>query len=390
MKVIDCEGASPAIVVASQSCSYAALSYVWGQPSTQRDDFTLKETKTITYLPASLPCTITDSIALCKSLGIRYLWVDRYCIDQSNTEEVHEQVSQMDSIYENSTITLIAAAGWDAESCLPGVGSTQRKTSLAVSLGEFEVLSTMPHPFCEIPRTRWATRGWTFQEAVLSRRRLVFTQYQIYFECGSMTCCETPKVKLDFGHRKTENPPFAFISPGFFGAADTVNTMDKRTIQAPGAGIARAHTLIRDFTGRSLTFEADSIKAFAGILRKWSAQGPPMPHIWGLPFCEFWYQAAGSSPRVMGIGHLNQSLLWRHHGPARRRLGFPSWSWAGWEGRVTFPKHPPLWSFWSETETIIEDHKGNTHRIESLLSHPKSEATLSVGSYPHALCLMAG
>ena len=382
MKVIDCEGASQAIVLAPPSCSYAALSYVWGQSSTERDDFTLKETKTIAYLPASLPCTITDSIAVCKGLGIRYLWVDHYCIDQSNTEEVHEQVSQMDSIYENSTITLIAATGWDAESGLPGVGSTQRKTSLAVRLGEFEVLSTMPHPFWEIPRTRWATRGWTFQEAVLSRRSLVFTQYQIYFECGSMNCCETPKVKLDFVPRKAKDPQFAFVRPSLFGAANAVNKMDALT-QLTSAGIVRAQTLIHDFTGRSLTFEADSIKAFAGILRKWSTQG--IPHIWGLPFSPSWHQAAGSSRRVEGIGHLAQSLLWRHHGPARRRLGFPSWSWAGWEGRVTFPEHQPL--LFCRSETVIEDHKGSTHLLESLLCRPKSEATLSVTSYPHALWL---
>ena len=384
MKVIDCDGARPAIVVAPQSCSYAALSYVWGQPSTHRGDFTLKEAQNTTYLPESLPCTITDSIAVCKSLGIRYLWVDRYCIDQLNTEEVHEQVSQMDSIYENSAITLIAATGSDAESGLPGVGSTQRKTSSAVKLGEFEVLSTMPHPIWEIPRTRWATRGWTFQEAVLSRRRLVFTQYQIYFECGSMNCCEIPKVKLGFLHRKTKDTRFAFMRPGLFGAVNAFNKMDKHT-QTSRAGMVRARTLIHDFTGRSLTFEADSIKAFAGILRKWSAQKPSIPHIWGLPLCPFWYYAADSSARVVGIEQLAQSLLWRHHGPARRRLGFPSWSWAGWEGRVTFPEHRPLLSCWSET--IMEDNKGKTHRIESWFSRPKSEAILSVASYPHALWL---
>jgi hypothetical protein len=131
---------------APQSCSYAALSYVRGDSSTHRGDLTLKEAQNTTYLSESLPRTITDSIAVCKSLGIHYLWVDRYCIDQFNTEEVHEQVSQMDSIYENSAITLIAATGSDAESGLPGVGSTHRKTWSAVRLGELQVLSTMAHP----------------------------------------------------------------------------------------------------------------------------------------------------------------------------------------------------------------------------------------------------
>jgi hypothetical protein len=95
-----------------------------------------------------------------------------------------------------------------------------------------------------------------------------------------MNCCETPKVKLGFFNRKAKDTRFAFMRPGLFGAANAFNKVDKHT-QTSRAGMVRARTLIHDFTGRSLTFEADSIKAFAGILRKWSSQKPPIPHIWG-------------------------------------------------------------------------------------------------------------
>ncbi len=36
-----------------------------------------------------------------------------------------------------------------------------------------------------------ATRGWTYQEGVLSNRRLVFTEEQVYWECRGMAVCET-------------------------------------------------------------------------------------------------------------------------------------------------------------------------------------------------------
>jgi hypothetical protein len=35
----------------------------------------------------------------------------------------------------------------------------------------------MAHPH-HIASPKWSTRGWTYQEAVLSRRRLVFTEGQ--------------------------------------------------------------------------------------------------------------------------------------------------------------------------------------------------------------------
>ena len=124
-----------------------------------------------------------------------------------------------------------------------------------------------------------------------------------------------------------------------------------------------ARTLLHDFTGQSLTFEAYSIKAFAGIKRKWSVQTPPIFRLWDLPLWPFWSYASDRRATAFGIKHLAQSLLWRHQRPARRRLGFPSWIWAGWEGRVTFPQHQSSLSFWSEI--ILEDHNGKTHRIDS-------------------------
>jgi hypothetical protein len=51
---------------------------------------------------------------------------------------------------------------------------------------------------CLIQTSKWMTRGWKYQEAILSLRRLFFTDELAYFECDSMTCCEaleeSPKI----------------------------------------------------------------------------------------------------------------------------------------------------------------------------------------------------
>lgn len=62
LKLIDCFAKE--IVQPQQPCKFATLSYVWGQ----------NHAGTLSNLPA----TIEDSIQIVKSLGLRYLWVDRY------------------------------------------------------------------------------------------------------------------------------------------------------------------------------------------------------------------------------------------------------------------------------------------------------------------------
>ncbi len=36
----------------------------------------------------------------------------------------------------------------------------------------------------------WSSRAWTYQEGLLSRRRLLFTESQVYFQCMEMHCWE--------------------------------------------------------------------------------------------------------------------------------------------------------------------------------------------------------
>ncbi|KAG4441015.1 hypothetical protein IFR05_003522 [Cadophora sp. M221] len=90
-----------------------ALSYVWGkvQPAQGAD---------ISSSP--FPPVVQDSMSVTVTLGYQYLWVDRYCVDQNDNRK-HIQLGQMDKIYSCAQLTLVAAAGEDADYGLPGVGS---------------------------------------------------------------------------------------------------------------------------------------------------------------------------------------------------------------------------------------------------------------------------
>jgi len=98
-RLLDCKTRS--VMEASVNRAFVALSYVWGAPETAVDSI-------------PWPPVVEDAIAVTKSLGYRYLWVDRYCINQNNAQEKHQQITNMHVIYHQAQFTIVAAAGRDA------------------------------------------------------------------------------------------------------------------------------------------------------------------------------------------------------------------------------------------------------------------------------------
>lgn len=69
LRVIDCQ--TRTIVKAPSKCQYVALSYVWGHSTSSISTTTLQ----------NVPKLIDDSIHVTLKFNLRYLWVDRYCMD---------------------------------------------------------------------------------------------------------------------------------------------------------------------------------------------------------------------------------------------------------------------------------------------------------------------
>ncbi|KAF1951529.1 HET-domain-containing protein, partial [Byssothecium circinans] len=175
MSVIDCE--TRLVQSLPPESSYFALSYVWGPPLQC-------EEPEYPNLPRTLPRTIEDAITVTSQLGYRYLWVDRYCINQKDTEHKMSQIQQMGAIYYNAALTIVAAAGDDPTYGLAGV-SHPRNFSVHWGSVEGVILVDTTSPMADkIGRSTWAQRAWTFQEGYLSRRRLFFTEDGVLFVHG--------------------------------------------------------------------------------------------------------------------------------------------------------------------------------------------------------------
>ncbi|KAI1372495.1 heterokaryon incompatibility protein-domain-containing protein [Hypoxylon crocopeplum] len=372
LNLIDCtnqEVISCSSHASSFAPNYVALSYVWGK----HNDVSKVAMKGF-RLPQPLPRVIEDFVDVVVTLGFRYAWVDKYCVDQKDNMKKHEQIMHMDSVYQNATLTIIAAAGPDETFGLPGVSKVRSSRQVFFQGDNFTLLSTLPSPHDAIAKSRWATRGWTYQEAVLSRRRLVFTNDQLYFECNSMSCSESLLVSSNDYYKQPRPALDSLVRPTLFCL------QQPRASLEPGGKVERLpHFLtyvhcVEQYSKRTLSFDDDALNAFSGIIRQLeSVPVFPIRHIWGIPLFHpdddnlsgdilqstyhtssvppFWKtpffsndsSTGDPSPREERTDYLAFMMLglcWRHNRQVRprRRNNLPSWSWVGWEGSVSWPR----------------------------------------------------
>ncbi|KAK0723353.1 heterokaryon incompatibility, partial [Lasiosphaeria miniovina] len=134
-------------------------------------------------LPTKLPLVIRDAVTVAKRLEILYLWVDRYCIDQTNETELAAQIKLINLIYGCTLVTIFAAAGEGPEHGLPGItkGRDEYRQPCA-KIGDQLFSWTMPSAPELVAKSKWNTRGWTYQEIVFSKSQLILTDDQAFLE----------------------------------------------------------------------------------------------------------------------------------------------------------------------------------------------------------------
>ncbi|RYP62334.1 hypothetical protein DL771_009773 [Monosporascus sp. 5C6A] len=217
----------------------------------------------------------------------------------------------MDQIYNDATVTIIAAAGADAEFGLPGVSHVSRRGQMSVDIGERRFL-VFPDSTEEVWHSISSKRAWTYQEGLLSRRRLLFTESQVYFQCMKMHCWEGLAA-----------PPAALQHMRFY------QVFPEDGIGRSGVDIVKR---LNEYASRQLTFESDALNAFLGIFRPY--QRKDVFHFWGIPFLA---RTDTNIDRNFGV-----ALGWITRLPdrAQRRRAFPSWTWVGWQHLDNVPWGP--------------------------------------------------
>lgn len=330
-RLIDCETQPPTIVPAPRDAGYATLSYVWGADTGTSQQW---------------PRAILDAIDVVKELGLRYLWVDRFCIDQENSREKHLLISKMADIYEKAELNIVAAGGFNATYGLAGVGSTKRKSQPHVEVGNMTLVSTLKDPREQLRQSKWWTRGWTYQEGVLSRRNLVFLEDQVYWECGGMVTHEALHVPLSAVHVNSMGHMREYIKSGILSGKREFSAFEARG-SSEAVLWSEVVKHIENYSQKELTDSTDSLLAFVGIqecysLRSRSKLGTiRIRFLLGLP-AYFWTSPPSGKDHsalalaITGWHHANYLSKTSSFTGCQRLPHFPSWTWAGWRARVTW------------------------------------------------------
>ena len=135
-RLIDCQ--SRKVITTPPDSEYVALSYVWGAEQTFVTDTEDKQLSDV----HSCPKAISDSLQVTSDIGFKYLWVDKYCINQGDDQDKEIQI-QMGLIYANAMVTIIAATGKGPHHGLPGVAGTLRKTQPALRIGDYHIAASL-------------------------------------------------------------------------------------------------------------------------------------------------------------------------------------------------------------------------------------------------------
>lgn len=317
------------ILVAPKNCKYVALSYMWGDRDlvveTLKSNFeTFMLPQGLDKGPKPLPRTISDAIDFVRAIGQKYLWVDALCIIQDDKDDQKHQIRNMDLVYGLASFTIVAADGADAG--LVGVKSGTRK--IVQDIEEVEPNLTLVVSLCgfgpqQRARSKWNTRAWTFQEALLSRRMVIFFNGEMTWECREAVWTEDLHVS-----------PGAAI--GSFAAPHYSNSMtpllEGRLAAIRADPLANASTYtsmnfdnltvyenaVREYTAREMKYQSDMLNAFSGLAKT--------------------LETVLASSFLQGLPQncLDSALLWTPEQILERRSGFASWSWAGWVGKSRY------------------------------------------------------
>ncbi|KAF7922448.1 uncharacterized protein EAE98_007974 [Botrytis deweyae] len=167
-RVIDVE--RDKVILAPDHCEFVALSYVWGETTSDlmlctsnvqqlAEDFSISR--------MDIPATIKDAMIACEMIGKRYLWVDRLCIVQNESDDIKlAQIERMGDVYSSAFLTIVGACGNDARSGLAGIdGKPRTRAPWVISLNKTILVEDVDHPLYTVGNSKMAHQRVDFPRA---------------------------------------------------------------------------------------------------------------------------------------------------------------------------------------------------------------------------------
>ncbi|RSL47526.1 hypothetical protein CEP54_013365 [Fusarium duplospermum] len=289
----------------------AALSYCWGGEQVFRTT-TQNIVQNQTWINfQDLPQTIKDAVVVTENLGLRHLWVDALCIIQDDEGDKACEIDLMGYVYENAEVTIAASrAERVQEGFLQDLTPYGHNKQDWVFKMHYRDLANQIGPIILAPKyfrppaDYLSKRAWAFQERLLSRCILEYSGACVHWTCQTHNDCDRRGGRCSVRQLEKNTK----ISRGLLYLNESVT---EKTW----------HTLVDEFSNRSLTFPEDRLPAIGGIAERFGLQSENqyLAGIWRLhlPWGLLWIVDTFAEKTPQPQPQLQASAYVA-----------PSWSWA--------------------------------------------------------------
>ena len=254
------------------------------------------------------------------------------CIIQDSADDKKKELANMANIYENASITLVAASAAGADKGflkpkpIPKIGLRipygQQGTLLLRNQRYVRELDVAPDPT--------ESRAWCLQESLLSRRCLVYSSLHLYWACQELTYADqntrlavNPDYLPDYIHHFVQNLPPVFRTQRQGDELLEGGWMQLWTFW---------HNVVSEYSSRQISFLTDRFPAISAVAKKvQDVSGDDFyAGIWKSNIArEFlWKKATKENMLSSQLSSVQ---------PRPNVYIAPTWSWLSCLGRVVYP-----------------------------------------------------
>ena len=231
----------------------------------------------------------------------------------------------MDKIYLSAALTIVSGDGTHANTGLTGFAPNSRPSAQNLeNIAGLRFVSVGPSAKKVLQNLYWFNRAWTYQEFMLSKRLMIFTDRQLFYFCNLRNFCEDSKESSPIIYFDRPSP-ITFISDHPLWDVDQRHQINGIRQVQNSQNSQLYKPLVQEIMSRQITNDADILRSVVGIF-KVTSEFSNEKFICGLP-----------------ASQLEWALFWQPDGTIFRRGNtysgqrFPSWSWAGWTGAIKYP-----------------------------------------------------
>lgn len=314
---------------------YVTLSHCWGTSKTLRLTSHSYQRFRDGVNVSELAKTFQDAVFAAKSLGIKLLWIDSFCIFQDSKEDWQHEAALMSQVYRHSFLNIAASIAVDSDAgCFRERVSTAERSLVQTTWTDYPNGTYYLYydhywvdNFASMPLKK---RAWVVQELALAPRVLHLCGSQLFWECHGLDACETwpigppPNMWVDHGKLRSRSASievFGFHRTGYNESVH-ISTHENDRFNTDTFRELWKH-IVSDYNMCDLTFPSDKLVALSGIAK----------HMEQLLKIDYW---AG-----LWAFDLIPELIWYIREPSIPNpeadtivYRAPSWSWACMDGEV--------------------------------------------------------